>query len=115
MPDCACRVVSDVDPKRVAQVDLTDLQERGVAGWAAYPVGVAWALRQAGFDQVQGFDAAFTSCVPVGSGLSSSAAMTCSTALALDDVFGLGYGSSDAGRVTLIAAAMKSENDMAGA
>ena len=32
------------------------------------------------------------------SGLSSSAAMTCSTALALDDVYGLGYGDSDAGR-----------------
>lgn len=60
----------------------------GVEGWAAYPVGVAWALREAGFDAVQGFDAAFSSCVPLGSGLSSSAAMTCSTALALDDVYG---------------------------
>ena len=113
--DNIVRVVSDVDPQQVARVDLTGLQANGVEGWAAYPVGVAWALREAGFDQVQGFDAAFTSCVPVGSGLSSSAAMTCSTALALDDVFGLGYGSSDAGRVTLINAAMKSENDMAGA
>ena len=70
---------------------------------------------EAGFDAVQGFDAAFSSCVPLGSGLSSSAAMTCSTALALDDVYGLGYGASDAGRVTLINAAIKSENDMAGA
>ncbi len=35
--------------------------------------------------------------------------------LALDDVYGLGYGASDAGRVTLINAAIKSENDMAGA
>uniref|UniRef100_UPI00257B11C0 galactokinase n=1 Tax=Bifidobacterium sp. TaxID=41200 RepID=UPI00257B11C0 len=86
-----------------------------VEGWAAYPVGVAWALREAGFDAVEGFDAAFSSCVPLGSGLSSSAAMTCSTALALDDVYGLGYGASDAGRVTLINAAIKSENDMAGA
>ncbi len=41
--------------------------------------------------------------------------MTCSTALALDDVYGLGYGDSDAGRVTLINAAIKSENEMAGA
>ncbi len=66
-------------------------------------------------DKVKGFDAAFVSCVPLGSGLSSSAAMTCSTALALDDVYGLGYGDSDAGRVTLINAAIKSENEMAGA
>ncbi|MDN6424863.1 MAG: galactokinase, partial [Bifidobacterium crudilactis] len=113
--DGIVRVVSDVDPTSFQEVDLNGLEARGVDGWAAYPVGVAWALRSMGFSQVQGFDAAFASCVPLGSGLSSSAAMTCSTALALDDVFALGYGASDAGRVTLIEAAMKSENDMAGA
>jgi galactokinase len=68
-----------------------------------------------GFDQVRGFDAAFASCVPLGSGLSSSAAMTCSTALGLDGVFSLGKAGSDEGRVTLIDAAIKSENEMAGA
>ena len=113
--DTKVRVISDVDPSAVVEADLPGLQSGQVEGWAAYPVGVAWALREAGFDGVQGFDAAFASCVPLGSGLSSSAAMTCSTALALDDVYGLGYGSSDAGRVTLIDAAIKSENDMAGA
>ena len=113
--DTKVRVVSDVAPDAVAEADLDGLTAGGVEGWAAYPVGVAWALREAGFDAVKGFDAAFSSCVPLGSGLSSSAAMTCSTALALDDVYGLGYGSTDAGRVTLINAAIKSENDMAGA
>ena len=113
--DTTVRVVSDVKPDQVAEADLHGLQAGAVQGWAAYPVGVAWALREAGFDAIQGFDAAFSSCVPLGSGLSSSAAMTCSTALALDDVFSLGYGSTDAGRVTLIEAAIKSENDMAGA
>ena len=113
--DAQVRIISDIAPDRIEQADLDGLKARGVDGWAAYPVGVAWALREAGFDAVKGFDAAFASCVPLGSGLSSSAAMTCSTALALDDVYGLGYGSTDAGRVTLIDAAIKSENDMAGA
>ncbi|KAA8819269.1 galactokinase [Bifidobacterium vespertilionis] len=113
--DTTVRLVSDVATDKVATADLDGLKAGGVDGWAAYPAGVAWALREAGFDQVKGFDAAFVSCVPLGSGLSSSAAMTCSTALALDDVYGLGYGSTDAGRVTLINAAIKSENDMAGA
>lgn len=113
--DTSVRVVSDVSPDKVAQADLDGLPAGGVDGWAAYPVGVAWALREAGFGQVKGFDAAFASCVPLGSGLSSSAAMTCSTALALDDVYGLGFGSSDAGRITLINAAIAAENDMAGA
>lgn len=112
--DTRARLVSDVNPADVAEVELDGLQARGVDGWAAYPTGVAWAMREAGFD-VAGFDAAFVSCVPLGSGLSSSAAMTCVTALALDDVYCLGYGSTDAGRVTLIDMAIKSENEMAGA
>lgn len=113
--DTTVRVVSDVAPDTVAEADLDGLMAGGVDGWAAYPVGVAWAMREAGFDQVGGFDAAFASCVPLGSGLSSSAAMTCSTALALDDVHALGFSGSDAGRVTLIDAAIRAENDMAGA
>ena len=75
--DTKVRVVSDVAPDKVAEADLDGLKARGVDGWSAYPTGVAWALRQAGFDKVKGFDAAFISCVPLGSGLSSSAAMTC--------------------------------------
>ncbi|KFJ07084.1 galactokinase [Bifidobacterium thermophilum] len=113
--DTLVRVVSDISPDKVASADLNGLGAGGVNGWAAYPVGVAWALRKAGFSQINGFDAAFASCVPLGSGLSSSAAMTCSTALALDDVYGLGFGTSDAGRITLINAAITAENDMAGA
>jgi galactokinase len=113
--DTLVRVVSTLDPSDIQEADLSGLQARGVKGWAAYPIGVAWALRQMGFDQVRGFDAAFASCVPLGSGLSSSAAMTCSTALGLDGVFSLGKAGSDEGRVTLIDAAIKSENEMAGA
>ena len=112
--DTQVRAVSAVRPDSVAEAELEGLDAGGVEGWAAYPAGVAWAMREHGM-AVGGFDAAFVSCVPLGSGLSSSAAMTCSTALALDDVYGLGFGSTDEGRVTLISMAVASENDMAGA
>ncbi|MFD0704291.1 galactokinase [Alloscardovia venturai] len=115
--DTKVRVISTLSDGIVAEADLDGLEAGGVEGWAAYPVGVAWAMRERGGfgDKVRGFDAAFSSCVPLGGGLSSSAAMTCSTALALDDVYGLGFGDTDEGRVTLVNMAITSENDMAGA
>jgi galactokinase len=42
--------------------------------WADYPRGVAWALKERGFE-LQGMEAVLSSSVPVGSGLSSSAAI----------------------------------------
>src|SRR5690606_6436462 len=51
---------------------LADVAPGTVEGWAAYVVGVAWALAQDGLD-VGGFDLSITSCVPYGAGLSSSA------------------------------------------
>ncbi|MEK0306984.1 galactokinase [Bifidobacterium favimelis] len=113
--DDLVHLVSSKGDGKTVEVHLDGLEAGGVQGWSAYPVGVAWALRSMGMDGVHGFDAAFVSSVPVGGGLSSSAAMTCSSALALDDVFGLGLGGSDRGRVRLIQAAMMAENDMAGA
>ena len=43
-------------------------------GWSAYAQGVAWALTEAGHE-LRGFDAVFSSDVPRGAGLSSSAAV----------------------------------------
>ncbi len=93
---------------------LDDIAPGAVQGWAAYAVGVAWALRQAGHD-VPGFDAAVDSCVPYGAGLSSSAALESAFAVALDDVAGLGLGADDAGRAHLAAACIRAENEVAGA
>ncbi len=93
---------------------LAEVAPGTVDGWAGYAVGVPWALREAGH-RVPGFDAVVDGLVPLGAGLSSSAALECAVAVALDDVAALGLGGSDAGRRTLAAACVRAENDIAGA
>ena len=69
--------------------DLDDLGPGRPAGWARYVMGVAWALSRLGVD-VPGADLLVDSSVPLGSGLSSSAALTAAVAVALDDLAGAG-------------------------
>jgi len=79
------------------------------AGWTAYPTGVLWALRAAGVD-VRGVDLRVDSAVPVGAGLSSSAALTCAVALAIAEQSG-----ADITRAELVAACVRAENEVVGA
>jgi galactokinase len=57
------------------------------AHWSSYPRGVAWAVAQAG-EKLSGADLLISSEVPLGAGLSSSAALEVSTALALLGIHG---------------------------
>jgi galactokinase len=59
-----------------------------VTGWAAYVAGVIWALRDAGHE-VPGADLALISDVPIGAGLSSSAAIECAVLTAFVELAGL--------------------------
>src|SRR4051812_12921829 len=59
-----------------------------VTGWAGYVAGIVWALQDAGFD-VPGARIALASEVPVGSGVSSSAALESAVLTALVDLGGL--------------------------
>ena len=93
---------------------LADVTPGGVDGWGAYVAGVAWALREAGHG-MSGFDATVSSCVPFGSGLSSSAALSCAAALALDATNDLGLAASDEGRAALVEATIRAEREIAGA
>lgn len=80
-----------------------------VDGWAAYVAGVVWALREDGAD-VPGVSIDLESDVPVGAGLSSSAAVECSVAAALDDELGLELSPT-----TLATIARRAENEYVGA
>ncbi|WP_431966473.1 galactokinase [Actinacidiphila sp. bgisy160] len=76
-------------PAGVVELHVDELEPGGGAGWADYPAGVIWALRDAGYE-ITGADIHFESTVPTGAGLSSSAALEVVTAVALNDLYGLG-------------------------
>jgi galactokinase len=82
-------------------------------GWAAYVAGVVLMLRESGHD-VPGFDASIDSEVPVGAGLSSSAALECSVATALAGLLGLDL-SDRAERRRLATACIRAGNEYVGA
>jgi galactokinase len=83
-----------------------------VDGWAAYVAGVLWALREDGLD-VPGMDVVVHGTVPLGAGLSSSAALECSVALAVCGLLGLEV--DDDLRHRLVRACMRAETEVAGA
>jgi galactokinase len=91
-----------------ADFDQTRQIDEKDSSWADYPRGVAWAMGEAGHE-IGGFRAAFAGDVPLGSGLSSSAAIEAATALALDAFFGLRVGRTD-----LAIICQRAENDYVG-
>ena len=85
-----------------------DALSPGSNGWASYVLGVVWALRETGFE-VGGMEVQIDSDVPIGAGLSSSAALECSVALAAADLYGLQISRRELARV-----AQRAENEFVG-
>ncbi|GIU56479.1 galactokinase [Arthrobacter sp. NicSoilC12] len=123
--DRLLRVTSSSFPG-VIEVSLDRLDPDRLTGWAAYPLGVAWAMSRAAAagpdvasgsaagsgvpSRMSGLDLALTSDVPAGAGLSSSAAIECAVALALNDLWDLGLGRPELARIGQLA-----ENRVVGA
>lgn len=88
-------------------------------GWSAYVAGVPWAMGQQGLlapgSGPGGLKALIDGEVPVGAGLSSSAALESAVALVVDTMAALGLAEHDAGRAALAAACVQAENEVAGA
>ncbi|HEU5035811.1 MAG TPA: galactokinase [Nocardioides sp.] len=78
-------------------------------GWASYAAGVLWALREAGV-AVPGVDVMVHGTVPLGAGLSSSAALECSVAVAACAVAGV-----ELDRSLVVDACIRAESEVAGA
>ena len=91
------------------RLGLADLRPGALIGWAAYPAGSVWAVREAG-RQVPGLRVHIDSNVPAGAGLSSSAAVVCSVAAAVAEEAG---GPAEADE--LVRVARRAETEFVGA
>jgi galactokinase len=88
---------------------VTDLQNiRPVKGWPAYVLGVVHQLQKAGRG-LHGFNLVLDGDVPIGAGLSSSAAVECATLFALNSVFNLSLST-----IEMALIAQKAEHEFAG-
>jgi len=91
----------------VVELEVHELTPGRPDGWAGYPAGVVLGLRDRLAD---GVSILVDTDVPVGAGLSSSAALTCSVALALSDLVAPDLHGQD-----LVELARSAENDFVGA
>jgi galactokinase len=89
-------------------VNLKDLKPVGDVSWPNYILGSAAQFLKRGI-QLPGFNAVLTSDVPMGAGLSSSAAVECATVFALNELL-----QTDIDRLTMVSMAQKAEHEYAG-
>jgi len=95
------------DLEEGAEFDLGSISPSKI-GWANYLLGVVAQLQKAGYT-IPGFDLVFGGNVPIGSGLSSSAAVECGLAFGLNQLFSFGLET-----FTMVKMAQKAEHEYAG-
>lgn len=89
-------------------INLNELKPVEEINWPNYILGVVAQFQKKGIP-VTGFNAILTSDIPIGAGLSSSAAVECATAFALNEVF-----NSRLEKIELLKMAQKAEHEYAG-
>jgi len=80
--------ISSMTNRRSISIDLNSLEHLAEDAWANYPIGVIKVLLSAGF-QLGGMQMNISSDLPLGAGLSSSAALEVATAMAAKTLFDL--------------------------
>ena len=102
--DTTVRIASAQRRNKIVTVDISAVKPGLKGEWERYALGVLWAL---GVNE--GVDLLIDGHVPLGAGLSSSAALECSVATAMNHLFDLGFNLEELARLT-----QKAENQYVG-
>ena len=102
--DSTVRIASAQRRNKVVTVDISRVKPGLKGEWERYALGVLWAL-----GVKEGVDLLIDGHVPLGAGLSSSAALECSVATAMNHLFDLGFNLEELARLT-----QKAENQYVG-
>jgi len=102
--DSRIRIASKQEEGAPYETDIASLKPLTGPIWTRYILGVIWAL-----DVKSGLEILIDSEVPTGAGLSSSAALECSVAVALNEILDLDISLADLARVT-----QRAENEFVG-
>ena len=102
--DGLVRIASHQRKEKIFTIDIHDVKPGSKGDWEKYVLGVLWSLGITG-----GVDILVDGSVPAGAGLSSSAALECSVAVGLNELFSLNTSLEDLARAT-----QRAENDYVG-
>ena len=92
------RVASIQKGGEIKSVDFSKIAPMTGEPWTRYPIGVLWALGNEALSN--GLDILVDGRVPLGAGLSSSAALECAVATAVNELFGLNLSLPELARIT---------------
>ena len=107
--DQKVRVASTFAPEAV-EVEMSAINAESASGWSAYPLGVLWAVHEKTGSWGSGLDIFIDSDVPIGAGLSSSAAIECAVATAVNELWNAELSRRDLARI-----GQRAENEIVGA
>lgn len=102
--DSVVRIASAQRRSKIVTVDINNVKPGLKGEWERYALAVLWSM-----GVKTGVDLLIDGHVPLGAGLSSSAALECSVATAVNHLFDMGFSLEDLARLT-----QKAENQYVG-
>ena len=93
--DSIVRIASVQRRNKIVTVDIKDVKPGLKGEWERYALGVLWSM-----GVTSGVDLMIDGHVPLGAGLSSSAALECSVATAMNHLFYMGFSLEELARLT---------------